>query len=1160
MTKPLEPPISEETLEIRLLGQLEIRLGGSPVAFSTPRKSLEVLAYLLLNRSAPAAREHLAFLLYPDDEESSARAKLRATLNDMPKILPAPFARYVIVDSDKVRWNPDAPLWLDVDAFSAAATDRQRLSTAIELYRGDLLPQLYDEWIEARREAYRNAYVRCLDAAISAARSMADFPAAIETARRALALDPYREDVVRRIVSIRYQSGDRAGALTEYDAFVKRLRTEMDAEPMAETTALADRIRHGVEPTEEPEAMAPSPSASPVLPFVGRDDEFGQLLECWTRAVQRRGNIAFVGGEGGIGKSRLTLEFAHAVEDRGGRVLSGATSFPEAMPYEAVSDALRSAIPLLSALPHNQTLATLATIVPELRRRYSLPELPELSADSERIRLFDALARALADLAAQRPVLLVLEDLHWAQQATCDMIEFLARRIAGTRVMLLITHRNDETALSHPLHGLRATAQRDSGIANVALRRLAPIDITTMYSLLSDAEDLGIDELVDLSQGHPHFLTQLVLERREGPRERMPATIESALERRLERLSPEARTAAEIAACMGDYFSADALRAVSGWDDTALGGALDELLDRRIVREAPGRSLFDYAFTHHAVQEAIVAEVAPQRAIARHRRIAHVFEELYLEHAPELAASIARQYDLAGNADNAASRYLDAVRHSISLGAVEEALTLCARGIQLATENRLSVDLRFEHVAIEARRGDSDAWGRALTDLEGAVGNLGDMELHRTSLMCRFEYANNCNDSATESRIIEQLREAIDTSDPHWLAQLRLAESTASYDAGHLAEATAAAERGLAACRETGNVEMEMRLLCQLAAVQAERGNFSEADRVFKQTRAVVERSSNPQVRLNALRSEWPIVYRQRRSERAVEVAAEALAVAEQIGDRPTQARAHDRLAVSITATGRNIASARHHWAQSRELVEESGQINFAAGSLLNAAILETRLGFFERGLELTERSLEAFEKAGSPRGLAIALDNLVVLRAYTGRFEGAREAARRASAIADELDFAMQKASTVENLALAEAQTGNFELAISLAEESFERRKTFESNVWSCKTFADIAIWQANVGNLPAARDAILKLYQHEGEIVNATEFPTYCYWAAAQIFHLDGRVTEERRALQKGRQIMQNVAQELDDEDRAQYLGIAWHADLIRASDSNEWPSPPR
>jgi tetratricopeptide (TPR) repeat protein len=437
---------------------------------------------------------------------------------------------------------------------------------------------------------------------------------------------------------------------------------------------------------------------------------------------------------------------------------------------------------------------------------------------------------------------------------------------------------------------------------------------------------------------------------------------------------------------------------------------------------------------------------------------------------------------------------------------------------------------------------------------------LGDAEMLRVSLLRHFECANTLNDSDAESRTIEQLRRAIDPNDTRWLAQLRLAESAAAYDLGRLADAASAAEDGIAACATTGDVDLEARLLSQLAAIEAERGNFSAADRLFKQTRVAAERAQNPQVGLNALRGEWPIVYRQRRVERAVEVAAEVLALAEQIGDRPTQGRAHDRLAVSLTARGRDAASARKHFALARELIEESGQTNIAAGSLANAAILETKLGYFERGLEFSERSLEAFERAKSPRGLVIVLDNLVLLRAYAGRFEEAREAARRGAALAEQLDFAMQKPSIVENLAFVEAQTGNIERAIALAEESLEQRKRFESNVWSCRTLADLAIWQANVGNLPAAREAIRQLYEHEDEIVNATDFPTYCYWAAAQIFHIDGRVAEERHALQTARRIMHTVTEELGNEDRAQYLAIPWNADLIRASDSSEWPSPPR
>jgi len=129
-------------LDIRLLGHLEVAVEGEPFRFATPRKSLQVLAYLLLHRAAPVSREYLAFLLYPDDEEGTARAKLRATLKDMQRSLPQPADRYVYVDAEKLAWNSHADVWLDVDAFTAASNDRSRLGEAIDLYRGEFLEGL----------------------------------------------------------------------------------------------------------------------------------------------------------------------------------------------------------------------------------------------------------------------------------------------------------------------------------------------------------------------------------------------------------------------------------------------------------------------------------------------------------------------------------------------------------------------------------------------------------------------------------------------------------------------------------------------------------------------------------------------------------------------------------------------------------------------------------------------------------------------------------------------------------------------------------------------------------------------------------------------------------------------------------------------------------
>ncbi|HMF28215.1 MAG TPA: AAA family ATPase, partial [Candidatus Cybelea sp.] len=444
-------------LDIRLFGHLEVSLDGARFKLATPRKSLQVLAYLLLHRDAPVSREYLAFLLYPDDEEGTARTKLRATLSELPKILPSPAGRYVSVDTEKVAWNPDADVWLDVAAFDAAAGDRARLGEAIDLYRGDLLPEIYDEWLEVIRERYRNIYLRCLTDLVSEARRNANLPLALETARKVLAVDPWREDIVRRIIAMRYASGDRAGALREYADFSKRLQAEMGADPMPETVAVAERISRDTAPedgeaAEEPRSLG---NGSAFLPFVGRRDEMERLLETWSRVARGRGACVFVGGEPGIGKSRLVAEFAHAVEERGGRVLIGVTSSPEAVPYESVVDALRSALALVAGLKPGMALACVAALLPELHGRMTLQDVPALDADRERIRLYESLFRCIADLAAPRPVLLILEDLHWAEAASLDLLQFLLRRIAGVPVMVVATYRDEESPRLAGFHRLR---------------------------------------------------------------------------------------------------------------------------------------------------------------------------------------------------------------------------------------------------------------------------------------------------------------------------------------------------------------------------------------------------------------------------------------------------------------------------------------------------------------------------------------------------------------------------------------------------------------------------------------------------------------------------------------------------------------------------------
>ena len=1149
-------------LEIRLFGHLEAVLDGERLRPATPRKTLQVLAYLLLHRGAAVSREYLAFLLYPDDEEGAARAKLRATLSDLSKALPQPTARYVIVDTDKVAWNPDADLWLDVDAFAEASADRRRLSEAIDLYRGDLLPEVYDEWLDVIRERHRNAYLRCLTERVSEARRNADHALAIETARKVLAIDPWREDVVRRVVAMRYESGDRAGALREYADFAKRLRDEMGAEPMAETAAVAERISRDQAPAEEDADGERTGEAggSAVLPFVGRHHEMERLLEMWSRVARGRGACAFVGGESGIGKSRLTSEFAHAVEDRGGRVLVGTTGSPEAVPYESVVDALRAALPLVASLKPSIALASVAALLPEIHARVALPDLPRLDAESERIRLFESLFRCVADLAAPRPLLLVLEDMHWAQAASLELLQFLMRRISGAPVMIVVTYRDEETARLHALHRLRREGRASAGAQSLWLTRLSLNEVEELRAALSDAQERPAETLLAASQGNPLFLTQLVVDAREGEAAAAPASLQEVVGRRIERLSERAHAAAEIAACIGDRFSRDAVREVSAWDETALTEALDELLDRRIIREAGGRGFLEYAFTHNLVHETIARSIPPKDAAIRRRRVARVFEELYPERASELSAALAGHYEFAGDRANAARCYLEAVRRSISIGAPEEARLQCERALALDPELPVRADLLLESVTIESRRGDLTAREAALQALERVDAELGDPAVHRATLLRRIEFAAATGDHAACDSAVRSLRAGVPDDDARWSATAHLEEGKLHLTRGRLAEAYTSGEAALAFIQAAGDEAGAARITCFLAQVSAHRGRLRAANALFDEAAQGAARAADPALELVVLGSGWVVAYQHRDMERCRTLAERCLELAVQLGDRPSEAQALGRLGISLASSAAHAAEARRHFTDAARTYGESWNIIGMAAQLMNQAVFENRLGFFQRAVDATEKAFELFERAGDERGRVGALVNLVYVLACTGRFPEAREAAVKALEDSRRLGFGLLEASVLENLAAAEAMDGNFPRAIELAEDSFEVRSRSESQVWSSKTLADVAVWYARLGNVSAARDAVTRLLADEDSIIRGSDSPTYCYWAAAQIFHLEGKPREAARWLERASRLLQSSANDLEAEDRERFLALTWHVDLNHAAASGVWPDPPR
>ncbi len=474
-------------LHIHLLGRPHFLIDGEPAEFASLPRTWPLWAYLLLHSSHPVKRETLAFTLWPDEPEASARANLRRHLHDLKRILPAPDGSpgrdWLLIDARTIRWNPECDYRLDVIEFERLSGSGDTLAEAVALYKGDFLESSYDDWLFYERERLRDLYLADLSQLIVRSRAERDYPLAATYAHRLLEIDPFREDALRQLMAVRYEAGDRSGALQAYEQFARRLREELGVEPMPETAALREAvIREARLPGGTGfDASSPVPGSSAnrverlLLPFVGRESELEQLRGWWSRAARGKGGLVMLGGEAGIGKTRLADQLGTHAELEGARILLGNTTFAEPLPYQALVGALRSALPLLAALEIEPLwLAAVASLIPELRTRRGegpgrLPLGVPLDPERERSRLFEGLARCLEGLARPRPLLVILEDLHWAGATTSSLLEFLARHVSQHPVLILATYREEETPRAHPLRDLRRRLQGESQLRHLAL-------------------------------------------------------------------------------------------------------------------------------------------------------------------------------------------------------------------------------------------------------------------------------------------------------------------------------------------------------------------------------------------------------------------------------------------------------------------------------------------------------------------------------------------------------------------------------------------------------------------------------------------------------------------------------------------------------------------
>lgn len=243
-------------VDARTRPQLRVLLFGEALVTYTeegfddvpiPSRCMLLLAYLMLHPKT-RSRERIAAALWPDVRDSEARANLRRILHELVRVLPPGPEPWIVIDSQRIYWNPRAPLWCDVETFDRLADDDRTRAAAVDVYTGDLLAGEDADWIEADRSALRERQLEALGLLADACLARGDLAGAASAYRRLLDIDPFREDAFRSLLAVRLARGDRARAVSEYICFAVKLSAELGVEPMPETVACYQRILRGTSP------------------------------------------------------------------------------------------------------------------------------------------------------------------------------------------------------------------------------------------------------------------------------------------------------------------------------------------------------------------------------------------------------------------------------------------------------------------------------------------------------------------------------------------------------------------------------------------------------------------------------------------------------------------------------------------------------------------------------------------------------------------------------------------------------------------------------------------------------------------------------------------------------------------------------------------------
>ena len=1006
---------------------------GRPVELPADARARELLARLAL-APGPQPRSALAGRLRPDVAEDSARKSLRNALYELRRAL-GPAGREALVVSDR-SIELAGSVRVDVREFRrhVAAGD---LEAAAQTGRGELLEGFDGDWALRARDAHASELAAVLGRLAARAEEAGDLPAAVAWARRRVDIEPRAEAAHRELIRLLALSGDRPAALAAAGAMSERLRSALGIPPSAATRALVEDVRRGAIAPRDAAGAAMGVPALPALLAAGERPEgrapvLARLEQAWSEAASGGGSrFALISGEPGIGKTTLASELARRAHAQGGAVLLGRCDEHALVPFQPWIEALER---LVEALPPADADRWLSAHDGALARLLPAHSASHAGAGSprERYLAFELVRALLDDVAARWPVLLVLDDVHWADADSLSLLRHLARSVSRARLLVVVCARPAE--LEPPVAQALAELRRAGPLVHLELAGLDDDAVGAVLARRTGGTDRqSARRLRARSGGNPFFLDELLRAAQDDVDEpgSPPPGVRGVIAGRLSRLGHATLRALDVAAVCGLEFDVSTLARV---DDRPLGEvleALDAAIEAALVAPAGRRGR--YAFAHALVAETIVSALAPSGRARLHLHVAEILAERH--GAGEAGAG-------------------EVVRHLRAAGALAGDERLAAWELAAAREATAALahsDAAEHYEAALAVRPHVQQRERAETLL--ALGRAHDHAGRRRRARAAFAEAAELARASRDGGLLARAAlghggtaVVIAAADPTLVRML---------------------EEALASARDD-DPATSARLLARLSVELY----YSEPERARELSALAVERARRAEdaaalgAALNARRvALWSPHHVHER----LAVSEEMIAVAEQAGDREIALRGRNWRVVDLLELGR-IRQATAEINAYEALADDVGLPHFRWYAPLWRATLAQLAARWDEAHELSEQALAIGGQADDPNAALFA-----GIQRHHGLYVQGRMAEVDRTRLVRGGVGSLAAAEWLANVALYDAETGAVEDA---------RRVVRELSSDGCRALAMDANWHGACSLAEAAvlvhdREAGAALYE---------------------------------------------------------------------------------